>query len=101
VTHPTVVVYTRAGCGLCRTVEGLVADVGDLDAQVVDVDQDPALQARYHLRVPVVLLDGVEVHDAGGDVDALRRLLRRGRRPWAGRNPFAPWRRFGGGRSAS
>jgi hypothetical protein len=48
--------YSRRGCCLC---EGLEAKLRALDPapalRVVDVDDDPALQARYGLEVPVLL----------------------------------------------
>ena len=47
--------YTRSGCCLC---EGLSEKLQALDPppelQLVDIDGDPALQARYHLTVPVL-----------------------------------------------
>ena len=47
--------YTRVGCCLC---EGLEERLRALDPppplELVDVDRDPALQARYGLRVPVL-----------------------------------------------
>jgi len=59
---PSVVVFTRRGCGLCRTAEALAtaeAPVGSVT--LVDVDGDDDLQRRYHIRVPVVEVDGREV----------------------------------------
>jgi hypothetical protein len=51
------VLYTRAGCCLC---EGLEERLRALDPPpaltLMDVDQDPALQARYGLEVPVLAL---------------------------------------------
>lgn len=62
VTPPEVVVYTRRGCGLCAAAEALAADeVGRARLRLVDVDEDPDLQRRYNLRVPVVAVDGDEV----------------------------------------
>ncbi|MEI6830475.1 MAG: glutaredoxin family protein [Synechococcaceae cyanobacterium ELA445] len=47
--------YTRVGCHLC---EGLAERLGQLDPapglELVDVDRDPAIQARYGLEVPVL-----------------------------------------------
>ncbi|MEX1315834.1 MAG: glutaredoxin family protein [Synechococcaceae cyanobacterium] len=49
--------YSRRGCCLC---EGLEEKLRALDPApaltVVDVDDDPALQARFGLEVPVLLL---------------------------------------------
>ena len=48
---------TRQGCCLC---EGLAERLAALDpapeVQPVDVDTDPALQSRYGLEVPVLML---------------------------------------------
>jgi glutaredoxin len=72
-----VTVYTRSGCGLCRTAEALVArEAARHDVVVVDVDADDDLQRAYNIRVPVVAVDGHEVLEglvAPGDV---RRALR-------------------------
>jgi len=52
---PPLRLFTRAGCCLC---EGLEERLRALDPspslERVDVDGDPALQARYGLRVPVL-----------------------------------------------
>ena len=49
------ILYSRQGCCLC---EGLEERLGELlppgHLKVVDVDGDPALQARYGLSVPVL-----------------------------------------------
>lgn len=69
---PRVVVYTRDGCGLCRTAEELAASEAR-DVVLVDIDADPVLQRRYHVRVPVVTVDGREVaegHVAPGEIAA-------------------------------
>jgi hypothetical protein len=67
----TLILYTRSGCCLC---EGLEERLGELlpmarltlaepdsgaetvTLRLVDVDTDPALQARYGLSVPVLAL---------------------------------------------
>jgi glutaredoxin len=58
-----VVVYTRAGCGLCATAEEqaarICAELGHA-CTAVDVDGDPALRAEYGDRVPVIEIDGRE-----------------------------------------
>ena len=85
--RPRVVVYTRQGCGLCATAERLVAhEARGADVARVDVDQDPQLQRRYHVRVPVVEVDGREVAETvverGQVRAAVRAARRRGRRSW-------------------
>lgn len=76
-SRPTVTVYTRAGCKLCREAERVVAEVaGDLaTVEYVDVDADAELTARYTVRVPVVAVDGVELFEFSVDAQALRAAL--------------------------
>lgn len=59
--HVQVIVYTRQGCHLCD--DALVEVRREQERrgfalQVVDVDGDPELVARYGECVPVVLVDG-------------------------------------------
>jgi glutaredoxin len=75
------VVYTRDGCGLCREAERLVAtEARGHDVRRVDIDDDPALQRAYNVRVPVVEVDGVEVAEGRLPPGAVRTALR-ARRP--------------------
>lgn len=87
-TRPrTIVIYTRQNCGLCRQAEALVTDLAprSADVRLVDVDDDDDLLRRFHLRVPVIEVDGVEVAAAPVDEDAVRLAMRgRGGR-WFGR----------------
>ena len=59
--HVTLV--TRSGCHLCEEAEALLRrlwrEVGFGYAEI-DVDADPARQAEYSDRVPVILIDGRE-----------------------------------------
>ena len=56
-----VTVFTRAGCKLCQHAERLVAaHAGGATMELVDVDTDSELVERYGVRVPVVVIDGVE-----------------------------------------
>ena len=68
----------RAHCHLCdiarETLQRVGGEFGLLPAEV-DVDGDPALQAEYGDRVPVVLLDGAEHSYFTVDVPRLRRDL--------------------------
>ena len=58
------VLYGRAWCHLCEdmrvALEPLAAAAG-ARLDVVDVDSDPALQARYDELVPVLLCDGIQL----------------------------------------
>lgn len=79
--RPAVVVYTRAGCGLCRRAEELVArEARRAEVRHVDVDTDPALAERYGVRVPVVVVDGTEVAELEVAAGHVRRAVRRARR---------------------
>jgi len=54
---PTLILYTRVGCCLCEGLEERLRELLPADAlRLVDVDGDPALQARYGLSVPVLAL---------------------------------------------
>jgi glutaredoxin len=77
-----VVVYTRAGCGLCRAAERLVAEEAPrAEVTLVDVDEDEELVRRYGVRVPVVAVDGEEVAELQVAPGTVRRAVRRaGRR---------------------
>jgi len=71
----TLVVYTRAGCGLC---DEMVAELAawlagrDLEVELRDVDAaDPASRERFGLKVPVVAVDGVPVVSGRFDAGVL------------------------------
>lgn len=76
--RPTITVYTRQGCGLCRTAERHVVDVAgdEADVEFVDVDADPELYERYTVRVPVVAVDGEERFEFEVDPEDLAAALR-------------------------
>ena len=79
--RPRVVVYTRQGCGLCAAAERQVAaEATRADVELVDVDADPDLQRRYHVRVPVVTVDDVEVAEVQVAPGVVRRAVRDARR---------------------
>ena len=64
VAPPRVQLITRDGCHLCDQAAEVVAAVCADHAeayQVIDVDTDPALRARWTDLVPVVLVDGRQV----------------------------------------
>ena len=59
-----VVIYGRAWCHLCEEMrEALepIAAAAGARLEVIDVDSDPALQARYDELVPVLVCDGIEL----------------------------------------
>jgi len=76
------VVYTRAGCGVCRRAEDTIArelrrvwPSRRPTVRIVDVDV-AGLAERYGVRVPVVTLDGVEIGELALAPGTLRRALR-------------------------
>ncbi|MDP8960093.1 MAG: glutaredoxin family protein [Actinomycetota bacterium] len=74
-------VYTRVGCGLCEHAERLVAEEArSAEIRYVDIDADPELQRRYHVRVPVVAVNGHEIAEAHLEPGCVRRAVRRARR---------------------
>lgn len=61
---PTLTVLSRSHCGLCEEmVEGLRALQARhaFEIEVVDVDADPALRARYGVHIPVLLHERQEL----------------------------------------
>jgi glutaredoxin len=61
--EPRLTLITRVDCHLCDVAKEEIASVAaqaGVEYRVVDVDSDPALQAEYWDRVPVILLDGRE-----------------------------------------
>ncbi|MBU3674730.1 MAG: glutaredoxin family protein [Solirubrobacteraceae bacterium] len=74
---PVVTVYSRRDCHLCD--EALAAldsiDREGLVVEVVDIEGDDALLARYLERIPVIALDGVELYEFRLDVDDLNQRL--------------------------
>jgi glutaredoxin len=62
--RPHLVVYSRAYCHLCDDmVAALIAlqPRHGFSLEVVDVDADPELEARYDLLVPVLTVNGDEI----------------------------------------
>lgn len=60
---PSLILYYRQDCHLC---EQMLAEIhalydGNLDVRMVDVDSEPSLQAKYRLKVPVLVAGGQEL----------------------------------------
>lgn len=72
------VLYTRAGCTLCDhlllAAEPIARQHG-LAIRRIDVDDDPELQRRYRLDVPVLALGDREICRHRFDADALEKAL--------------------------
>jgi hypothetical protein len=84
----SLLLYSRRGCCLC---EGLEERLRALDPamalQVLDIDADPVLQARYDQEVPVLALRGGDgtLHDLPR---VSPRLSGQGLADWLQRNGF-------------
>ena len=59
-------IYSRPGCHLCDEMKAVVERVArsaaaPLTIEAVDISTDPALEARYGVEIPVLLIDGKKV----------------------------------------
>ncbi len=59
---PRWTVYSRPGCSLC---EAFVADLAEFlspaqaaSVEIIDITDDPELEARYSAKIPVLTADG-------------------------------------------
>ena len=71
--------YTRPGCGLCDEARDMILAERartPFAFEEVDVSGDDALELEYGIRIPVVLVDGVEAFEvrlsAAGFAKAVR-----------------------------
>jgi hypothetical protein len=72
--------YSRPGCGLCDEArEVVMAERGrtPFGYREIDISADDALELEYGVRIPVVLVDGVEVFEIRVDPAQLSEALRR------------------------
>ena len=67
----TLVLYSRPGCHLCDDARAVIERVGAPFTEI-DIETDDALHAAYLERIPVVVLDGVELFEYFVDEGALR-----------------------------
>jgi glutaredoxin len=73
-----VTMYSRRRCGLCDQARSAIEEVrGSIGFgfEEILIDGDDSLEARYGLRVPVVLVDGEERFEVEVDPGELRRVL--------------------------
>lgn len=59
----TLTLYSKPGCHLCDEMKAVVRRVArqlPLSIKEVDISADPALQARYGLEIPVLLVNGTK-----------------------------------------
>jgi len=73
-----VVIYSREGCGLCETAKQVLLAERErtpFELEEIDVEGNDHLEMEYGIRIPVVLVDGVELFEIVVDPDALARAL--------------------------
>jgi thiol-disulfide isomerase/thioredoxin len=71
--------YSRPGCHLCDVMKDTIKNVAQdvaLTLEEVDISTDPALEARYGLEIPVLLMDGKRVAKYRIAEEELMRVLR-------------------------
>ena len=74
----TLTLYTRPGCHLCDEMKAVIARVSrdvPLTLDEVDISADAALEARYGLEIPVLMVDGTKVAKYRITEEALTRIL--------------------------
>ena len=70
--------YGKPGCHLCDEARAVVADVRGrqpFELEEVDNTRDPALEALYRERIPVVAIDGQEALELVIEATELERCL--------------------------
>ena len=72
--------YSRPGCHLCDEMKAVVQRAAQAAAEPITIDEvdissDPALEARYGLEIPVLLVDGKKAAKYRVTEGELTRLL--------------------------
>jgi glutaredoxin len=73
-----VTLYGKPGCHLCEEARSVVVQVRDrhpFDLEEVDITRDPALEALYRERIPVIAIDGQEALELVIEATELERCL--------------------------
>jgi glutaredoxin len=73
-----VVLYTRAGCGLCEVAKEVILAVRrdvDFVFREVDIDSDAELFEEYRYDIPVIEIDGRRAFKHRVDPQALKKKL--------------------------
>jgi glutaredoxin len=76
VIHLTI--YSRSGCHLCDEMKAVVTRAGrsfPIALEEIDISTDPALEARYGLEIPVLVIDGKKVAKYRVTEEELRRMI--------------------------
>jgi glutaredoxin len=70
--------YGKPGCHLCDEARAVVRQVREqrpFELEEVDITRDPALEALYRERIPVIAIDGVEALELVIEATELERCL--------------------------
>ena len=73
-----VTLYGKPGCHLCEEAREVVDQVRarrPFELEEVDITRDPALEALYRERIPVIAIDGREALELVIDMRELERCL--------------------------
>jgi hypothetical protein len=79
----TVTLYTKPDCCLCDEAMAVIERVRrsvEFDLERVDISQVPDLSDRYGERIPVVLVDGIELFEYRVEEEVLRSIVEDGPR---------------------
>ena len=71
-------IYSRPGCHLCDEMKAIVARVAQrvpLTLDDVDISTNPALEQRYGLEIPVLLVNGAKAAKFRVTEEALMRMM--------------------------
>ena len=74
----TLIIYSRPGCHLCDEMKAViqrVARVIPLALEEIDISTDPALEARYGLEIPVLMMGGKKAAKYRVTEEELRKML--------------------------
>ena len=74
-------VLSRQWCHLCHELIDALCPIAQhygWRVEVIDIEQDPALEVRWDELIPVVLVDGVEICHHRLDVEAVRAVILKG-----------------------
>jgi thiol-disulfide isomerase/thioredoxin len=77
-SHAPLVLYGRAWCHLCEDMRAELEPIAQrfgVTVRYVDIDEDPALVARYDELVPVLTLDDTELCHYRLDAPAVEAAL--------------------------
>ena len=74
-------IYSRPGCHLCDEMKAVVRRVAEsiplkpVNVIEIDISTDPALEARYGLEIPVLMVEGKKAAKFRIAESALRKVL--------------------------